>query len=559
LAAETDADRKLAQTALWLANSKMNLSTEQVIRFRELRASLAQEKKNHDVLQTEMRQLESLYANADKKREAQYVLAKSLYETKNLDGALALFQKLAAPQAGQKMDKYSLLSQNLALDVFNQKKAYGALIQQAELWLKDTQINKDASLAADLKQMQEVVDQARFESAVLAGQQNSALQTFANFCFASKLLPKSCDNARTLAVQLGEKAILLQVLEKQGAKQELAHELEATAYFAKAAELQEKEKPLAKDAWTGAEAIKIALLYELDGKFADRDRWVNALVNRFKKRPLDIEEALLLQTLVDSKLLNPAMLSLRWSEAMKTRVAHALELAGKGNAETQKILLASKTEVGPLWAYAIEKELYERDGKQRSIQFYGKNSKQNFQKRLHSLNAAEAFVTPYLEGASLETRAALLVRLHSMLQDLVQEIRGAPVPADLDAETKQQIMASLEEMAKPFLERATNYANLAKAQIEKIPSAEQKAEFSAQLDRTGKTGVLAFTKVKPSGEGAPQWERATVASHFQSLHQNPAAKSALTGLRDFFQDRKQSRLSSYFEGRIRSVEKEGSL
>ncbi len=559
LAAESEADRKLAQTAQWLENPKMSLTTEQVIRFRELRASLAQEKKNHDILQTEMRKLESLYTNADKKREAQYVLAKSLYETKDLDGGLQLFQKLAAPQAGQKMDKYSLLSQNLALDVYNQKKAYGDLIQQAERWLKDPQISKDVSLSADLKQMQEVVDQAKFESAVLAGQQNSALQTFSGFCLASKLVPQSCNNARTLAIQLGDKAALIQILEKQGAKQELAQELEATAHFAKAAELQEKEKPLSKDAWTGADAIKIALLYELDGNFADRDRWLNALANRYKKRPIDIEEGLLFQTLLDSQLLQPSLLSVRWSETMRPRVAHALEMAGKGNAETQKILLASKTEVGPLWAFAIEKELFERDSKQRGIQFYGKNSKQNFQKRLASLNAAEAYITPYLEGASLETRASLLVRLHSMFQDLVQEIRGAPVPADLDDETKQQIMASLEEMAKPFLERATNYANLAKAQIEKLSSAEQKAEFSALLDRTGKTGILAFTKSRPSSIGAPNWERATVANHFQSLHQNPAAKSALTGLRDFFQDRQQSRLSSYFEGRIRSVEKEGSL
>src|SRR5690606_10189462 len=109
----------------------------------------------------------------DEKRKYQYLKARALYELKNYQAATPLFQELArAPASGSasRLDEWATQSRHLLLDIFNQKKNYQLIVENAGRWAKGQ--GKEGA------EFQKIADQARFEWAASQGETSEALKVF---------------------------------------------------------------------------------------------------------------------------------------------------------------------------------------------------------------------------------------------------------------------------------------------------------------------------------------------------------------------------------------------
>ena len=263
LAAETSPERKLSQLKIWTSDPSFALSPTEQKRLHEMRAGIAQKNKDYATVAEETTVLADLYStDTAKAREYRFLKANALLEQKNPTAALPLFKELAKPAL--QADPWALRSQRSALGILAENKDYAGIIQQADLWLDDASVKASGALSDARKEFTSIREQAAFEQAVQQGKVASALKVFEDFCERKVFLPKSCDNARVLAVQLGDQNSLFAVLKAEGKKEELANEYELSARFASAAELREAalskkapQKPENKD------FLKVALLYEL--------------------------------------------------------------------------------------------------------------------------------------------------------------------------------------------------------------------------------------------------------------------------------------------------------
>jgi hypothetical protein len=555
--ANENLDIKLARTKIWLDDAqtvnRFKISAANQIRLRELRAEIAQKKNDQNLFREEMSVLAKAYSANEKQREARYQIAHSYYNEKNYAQALPIFQELARVEA-KSPDKFATLSQNLALDIFNLNGDFSGLTAQADSWLNNPTINKDAKLGAELKEISGIREAAQFEAAVKGGESASSLATFLSFCLAGKALPKSCDNAKTLAVKTRDQESLLKVLEKQGAKEELLNELENSGYFAKAAEALASRTPLNSGKWTSVEAIRIALLFELEGSVIERDRWLSAVLNRARrsKKGFEIDENLLLQTGLEAGLLTNNDLSLGWTPKARARLANQFELAGKTSKETRAALLAFKEEAGSAWAKTVVQELSAMASDASLISFHGANSKSRFEKRLAKVKQVEKFGLTYLEGASRPTRVRILAQIIAAYAKLSEEIMATPMPADLTPEVIAEIQASLAEMAKPFQTQKSSYFSLAEQEIAKMELETERTAFSQALANGSAPPQDNSLSQQASAKG---WNYDELKPLLVQLRQDPHAPNTLENLKQFFSDRREARLSGYFEGRIRNLRK----
>ncbi len=549
IAAETDPQKKEAQIADWLRSSSLGLTTEQQIVLREIRLASAQKDKRLDVVKEEAAALGLARQDKEKRREAEYILARAQYELKEYEAALAGFQKLARVEEGQP-DRWALLSQNLALDILAMLKDYARFEEQALTWLNHPRLQADSNLKKELSDMARALDEAKFESAVREGATPSALTIFAGFCSQQKLLPKSCDNAKVIAVQLKDQKTLIEVLRLTDAKTDLANEYENGGYFAEAARTLEGLHPIASSRWTPEVAIKIALLYELAGLSVDRDRWLRGLVKGLKKgKSIQPSEELVFQTLRDAQLLSEeSTLSLPWSEQKRGQIAHELELAGQGTKLTRKWLMDSKIALGPAWSRMVLERAAALDESQRKAGFYGSRSREKFQKRIRLVQELERFVKSYLEGADLRTRIALLEKLQRALSDLGKEILDTPLPEGLTAEALEQIQASLVEMASPFQTAGKDYDRLAREQIAQLSEDAERMQWERRLGGDDSVSIP-LQPFSPAQELKALNQQALEADLAQ-LRSDPWNVAHLQSLKQRYADHGQHRLASYFEGRI---------
>lgn len=561
LAAESDDGAKLKQLAVWIEEEKQAGNLLEEKRLREMRAATAQKTKDYPVLIVELDALEKLAKTPTEKRERSYQIAYAFYQNKDFAKALPIFQKLSTiptntdEKIDDKPDKWAIQSENLALDILGQQKAYSEVVKQAQLWTRDKRFESwIAALPAhanDLRDLKKVELSAEFEWANSLGEKAEALEVYHRNCQQGILLPQSCDNAQILAVKLGHQPILIATLKKLGKRSELAAELEASGAFLEAAAILEKDSPLPNSATKNL--LKVALLYELGGDNTNRDRMLRGLVQKLARAAsLGAEEDLILQTLTEAELLHPNMLALAWKKSNREKLVGLLEANNKGNAESHKLLAASCTDLGPAWQKMALAELRRLDEQQRKIHFTGKNSKQRFQARVSALKQLVDRGGCYLSETTPSNRVIFATLLERSQQVLAQEIVTSPIPEGLDEEGKKSIEQALSQMAQPFLDKAKSFADLASTQLDKIEDGV-KRENLKKARAASDDSIFNLTEPQ-AGATAKMAAQTPNESMFkaalQELQKNANSRSSLENLKGYYEAAGKTRLAAYFQGRL---------
>lgn len=538
VASEEDSARKLSQLGAWITESKFTFTAKEEFELRELRVSIAQKASDRAVVLAELAGLIALApqypAAATKLREYRYVRAKTLYDQKSYDEALTEFKSLAAlTDTDASPDQWAVQSEQLALDILNLKKDYAGIVSLAKAWTTHPKLASQAKYARDLQEISEIQSQAEFEQAVSLGTSEAGLQVFLQYCKSGKFFPKSCENAKIIAVKLNKHPELIAVLEKLGSE-DLVSEYEIGAYFTEAARILEKKIT------DRASMLKTALLYELGQDLTSRDRVLERVLQDRKGAPPSEAEAMaLFLTLSDAGMITSRLLSLPWGEAFKLKVADRLESIGKGDALTKKLLLASSTWVGPSWEKLVIAETQKLEDAEKKIKFYGRKSQILFELRMKAQKKLAAYADHYLNGANASTRVELLTILQTSYDRLAQEILNSPIPPEVAEDQKAQIAASLSEMAKPFIERAQAFSGLL-------------AQTKSQLPAPS----LAQTEIQKSLQSPVA--ALSAATLLEQLHQNPRNTAAMTELQNLHQSLGRVRLAKYYEGRIKQIQQEGA-
>ena len=227
-----------------------------------------------------------------------YVAAHEYYKVKNYPQALKLFSSIVTSAIKNKsFSKWSILSQNLILDIFNQQKEYAKIIEQVAKWQDATKGTNNPLVVKEAQDMEKISVEAKFQ---YAAQTNDleALQTFYNFCTKNIFAKKSCANAKVLAVKFTDQTKLISLLEKAKDEKALMAEYEIMGRFSDAAKLWEKLELNKKGRKAKYDTfLKIALLYELDQNWNHRDRILRKMmlkVRREKSIPADLENVIFL-------------------------------------------------------------------------------------------------------------------------------------------------------------------------------------------------------------------------------------------------------------------------
>ncbi len=573
LKAEEDEVAKIARLGEWIKEDiALGVKSEEVRKLRQTRLSMAQKQKMSDVVIEEALAIAEILKGTAEADEFTYVAAREHYSRKEYDQALPLFKSLVdGAVAAKVITNWSLLSQNLVLDIFNQKKDYDSIIAQVALWkelsavadMSSVEKNKkfQKELAADSAQMDKIQVDARFEKAAKLTDSPESLQAFYDFCFQGVYPEKSCSNAKVLAVKFEDQTKLISLLEKEGDEKALMTEYELMGRFADAAKLQEK-LILKKEGRKAPHELylKIALLYELDEKFADRNRILGKMVDKIKrekKMPEQLEGAIFL-TLDEAGMIDSKSLFLPWSMKRKLSLANRLEMERPGKT-TQKLLLSQKESQGPVWSKLILEGVEKKFAGVNKIKFYGRSSKWLFKKRTRAIDKFVSMAKPKLDGADLETRIYLLHMITRVYGKMTEDILATPLPPDLDDETMAQVQIQLQGMAEPFEKVRSDYQRLLDEQLasydEKDPEQLASRErIVKNIEEVQGAQYSAFIELKPVQKAN------IIASSYEgvdkmkaTLLEEPNNLEALKGLHKYFEENDMRRLSAYYQGRLESV------
>lgn len=547
IAAEESEEKILAKLPEWIAGEKKYERTDREKELRIKRISLAQKLKRNDVVLSEAKELLPLLS-AEEQREYKYLIARTQYAEKDFDNALAGFRELAtlpAEVTAKQIDKYAVQSQNLALDILNQKKDFAGIQAQAATWL---------GLAAfknhnEYKEMNKIAEQARFEEAATKENNPESLETFREYCLSGKYADKSCMNAKVLAIKLKNQKVLIEILTKLKDEKALLVEYEAMGEFTQAARLLEKTQKGKKfdlDTW-----MKISLFYEIDRNLQQRDRILRKIIQSMSKvKKLDeARQALLYTTLNDAGMIDAKVLKLPWSLSRKMMLIHELELRGTGTKKTRKMMLSHKSTLGDKWSLAKLEKVYSAYNKQNKTRFYGRGSQRKFKRRIARLNQFVSVSKGLLEGSDYKTRVIILRLMSKAYQELHDEILATPLPEGLEAEQVAQINIQLQDMASPFKLEETNYSKLRDEQLAQIEDAELKASLSSDFE-----DYKAFYDEKPTyGNNIMDLDYVSLTEPMNTLKEKPNEVAALTKIKEYFETNKQNRIANYFKGRILSL------
>lgn len=553
LSIEKNNNIKIAKIASWLNSPARQFKDAEILELREERARLAQEENNYPVLREEMTKLQKMYTDTEKREKAKYLIAHSYYKEGNIDQALPLFKELAA-FAGDVPSKWAIQAQNLALDIYNQKQDFVTLIAQADTWLGRTwpQGNKPTKELIDIRKVRE---QANFEFAAASGTTPNALGIFYQYCNSGEFLPKSCENAKKLAVALKDQEKLMAVLRKTNAKEELINEYEISGHYAKSAGLLAEKTPLTKGKWSFEEAMKIALLYELAGNFTERDRWLKPITKRYYKKAIpEASEQLLYSTLKDARMLNSEALKIKWSKPFRLQLVRHLEESGQSTKQSRKLLMAQKENQGKVWEYYHLKDLFELARKERATKFYGRGSKRKFERRLARIKKFDQAANAVLEQLSSEPRMQVIALLHHSYKNLDAEIRATPIPDGLEEAAVAQIKTSLEAMARPFSEKSKSYMDLYSTELAKITDLALREKFAGAISEDMPPKVLLAQTERPEAQQDSVKSLSAVFPLLTELHKNPLSPTTLGSLKEFYTKQGRVRLASYYEGRLRLLD-----
>lgn len=576
LAVEKDPMVRVQQIESWTGDPKFALSEKQKEKMLTMRKAVlvkkyrdeAQKAQKDKDYEATIAAVEKLFELEDKKthRELKYIKARAYYGMKNYEAALPLFTQLSTTDSA-KPDKWAIQSKHLVLDIYNTQKNYDALITQAATWTANpaltAEAKKNKELKAELAEMEKVRLQALFEQTVAAGETQEALEQFFVFCTSNQFTPKSCENAKVLAVKLGDEPKLIALLEKANAKEELLSEYEAAGFYAKAGKLFE-ELRLSKNK-THQNYLKAALLYELADQNVDRNRVLN---NYFRflgsKKEMGEAEPLIRKTFMDAGMyVSRASLKLPWSQDNKLELADKLEKQGKGSAQTKKIILSAKSSTGETWAKYVLPKIQELDNRQRRYKFYGRNSQSRFARRLRELKKLTSEADKWLPAADAATRVEILSILANAHADLAQQVLDTPLPKELQGEALTEVQGALVKMSSPFQEKVQSYKEMAREQLAKVDDLSKRAGLQAKwfsdepVQQIAQSEDTAPEGETPAAESAqsevkdlPSVSTLEKQEYMARIRKNPRDKEALIGVKQYYDARGDERLAAYYQGRI---------
>jgi|GEM_PF-4133971 len=545
LAAETNEEIKIQRLAVWIQLQKDPILARS---YRQERAALGAKLKNNVVIREEARAL-AASSNEAESREWSYVEGKAALDMGEDTYALGVFQKLA--QKTDSPDKWAVQSQHLALDILNKQKRFQDLATQAALWTSVPALEA-SSYKADLAEMKRAGLEASFEHAATLGETPAALAEFNRFCQNGEFAEKSCTNAKVLAIKLQDQATLVQVLERQGDKEALVVEYERMGRFSDAAKILEA-RMTAKDA--EVEWIKISVLYQIAGDESSRARVLRKLSARLKsQKKMSAELAGTVRAAYHgSEIKTAELLGLPWSAADKIRLAADLESEGLGDAQTQKLVMSAKEDLGATWAKGVFERVKLADQKHRRVSFYKGDSRYLYQLRLRLLGKYAEEVKAVLPGASVPVRVVLLNDLARAYADLDLEILNTPMPAGMTEEQLAGAKEAMESLASPLRAEGESYAKLSADQLAGFAEAAQWQESLAlgaeavvaklQAEETSRRTVVAT--------GLPVEERTAA---LMELSRDPNSRKALETLKSDFNNRGDVAAAAYFSGRLGALE-----
>ncbi|MCC6277113.1 MAG: hypothetical protein IT289_04260 [Oligoflexia bacterium] len=531
LAAETNPQEKLNHLAQWIGEEVAKNNTAEIKRLRLFRAAVAQNAKELNIIEQEMTELLKLAPQDDAATQWKYQKARALYDQRRYAEALVIFKQLAQP--ANKLSEFTVLSQHLALDILGMEKNYAAVIEQARSWTRHPGFEQFAkalpSKASEILEIPKIEQAALFEKAISEGDTLASLEVFLDYCKRKIMIEKSCGNAQVLAVKLKNQAAIIEVLKLTGNRQALADELEAAGRFGESAQIRWEMSKSQPASLALTDKIKIALLFELGNRMAERDQVLTSILSHWAKEAISEPLAdLLFDTFRDAGKISAASLKWKWSTANKKRVIAHLESMGKGTAETKAAMLKSCENLGPAWEKLTWARIVELDDHQSKTKFVGRHSQALFQKRLAQLRQLNETAECVLQGSGFARRAEIAERLAMAQSNLATEILNSPIPQNLDAEAQDVIKKSLLEMAAPFQVRAEELKKMANENSEKA-----KTVHTARVE--------------------PQPVPLDLKSVLATLENDPTNQAPLEQLQAFYASRGQTRLASYFQGRIKQL------
>ena len=298
------------------------------------------------------------------------------------------------------------------------------------------------------------------------------------------------------------------------------------------------------------------MLYELEGNFVKRDIWLKLLAKRYKKTAVpNNHENLLYNTLKDAGQLDVKSLSIRWSKNMRRRLIRFLEESNKGNKKTRQEFIAWPESQGELWEYFHLKKIYELAERERSRAFYGKNSKRQFQRRFADIKKLNAYINKVLEKLSGEGRVKVIRVLHLAYSNLKQEIINTPIPEGVDDTVLVKIKDRLAGVARPFAEKALSYKALLQMELNKINQTEdQKSFLSGPIEP--KTLLTQLKRPQTKNTRTSSLDVESVFYLLGQLKKYPFSQKTIHSLKELYLDKKQTRLASYYEGRLQKIKAE---
>lgn len=545
LAAQADDEARLARLATWIQIEK---DSKEVRRYRTDRAAIAAKLKKTEIVRLEAAELAKT-TNTAESREWSYVEAKAALDLGDDAHALKIFQTLALKT--ENPDKWAVQSQHLALDILNKQKRFQEIAQQAALWTGVSALQNSA-YKADVQEMSRVGREASFEYAASLGETPAALAEFNRFCQSGEFAEKSCPNARVLAIKLKDQATLVQVLERQNDQEALAVEYERMGRFADAAKILEARMV---NSAPEMEWIKISVLYQIAGDEASRARVLRKLAVRLRaqKKMSPELEGMVTAAFHRSEIPGSELLTLPWSMNKKLTLAAELESQGLGNAATKKMVLASKEDMGAVWAQNVFERMKAANQKQARVNFHGGNSRANFQYRLKLLGQYAQAVKDVLPGASVPVRVILLNDLAQAYSTLDQAIMNTPLPAGLTDEQIAGAKAAMESLAAPLRAEGESYAKLSQDQQAEFPEMAQWQEALTQ----GAEGVVAQMRTQESARRPAQvagMDHTAREQVISELARDPNSRSALEKLKNDFTTRGDDAAAAYFSGRLGALE-----
>lgn len=552
LKVEKSLELKIERLGVWIDQDiAYSFDPSEIRKLRQTRLSLGQKVKNQKVVLHESLEIAKILKGSEQAREFQYVAAREYFKANKLVKALELFLPLAELKNRTSIDNWALLSQNLILDIYNTKKDYKAILNQVDMWLSNELAVGDKKRGKDIKEMALIRKQASFEAVTSLGKTKEALDKFYSFCFNKVYEKKSCSNAKILAVNLKDQEKLVKLLEKSKDEKSLITEYELMGRFSDAARLQEKYNLVRNSGII--DYLKIAVLFEIDENFKDRDRILKKMISKIR-RDKKIEkqfEVAIYKTLDEANLLNNRTLMLPWSLERKISLANRLSIQ-KPSKVNKKLISLQKEYAGSTWAKMVLNKVQKSFKKQAKVKFYGRRSKTLFKRRVKSIEKLEKVAKSYLNGSDVKTRIYILNMVKLAYENFSTEIMNTPLPDGLTEEILLQVQANLTQMSEPYINVAGDYERLQNDELSKLPS-EEKSDYFVELNDENIDYVSLIKDDKFEVHHSADLDFNLIRGEKVKLLTNPSDLEALVKIENHFKENNNARIAAYFTGRINSL------